>query len=268
MCPLPHSPLPLFPHLIQAYIQQDTITPKKTSLLQYLLRGLASARHTLTASQATKRSTQQEARLDVVILGGVLASIFSFCQYLVSPYIGSLSDRLGRRRTLLLTLLGNILSASLWLFASNFELYCLSRLVGGLSEGNVQLALLIISDVTTPEQRPRSLALVGMCFALAFTFGPPLGAYLVRHVSVWKEWNPPSNALSQYSLPALVTVLLLVLETLYVYIALPETLPAQKPSYKNDSTPHVNRGSATSRFRKLKHLMMAFSFIFSGRRIA
>lgn len=49
--------------------------------------------------------------------------------------------------------------------------YLLSRIIGGLSEGNVQLSTAIISDVTTPSTRSRSLALVGIAFSVCFTLG-------------------------------------------------------------------------------------------------
>jgi predicted MFS family arabinose efflux permease len=57
----------------------------------------------------------------------------------------------------------------LWDFSSSFSIYAVSRIVGGLSEGNVQLSVAIISDVTSPSQRAKSLALVGAAFSLAFT---------------------------------------------------------------------------------------------------
>lgn len=83
-------------------------------------------------------------------------------QFLVSPIIGGMSDRYGRKPVLLLTMIGNILSAlmcvlftfcfihkknclipvpSSWIQSTTFASYMLSRVVGGLSEGNVQLAL-------------------------------------------------------------------------------------------------------------------------------
>jgi hypothetical protein len=58
------------------------------------------------------------------------------------------------------------------------QTFLLSRLVGGFSEGNVQLSVAILSDVSSPATRARSLALVGIAFSLCFTIGPMLGAWL------------------------------------------------------------------------------------------
>ena len=70
-----------------------------------------------------------------------MGSIFSTLQFFVSPSIGSLSDRHGRKKVLLWSMFGNILSAVIWLVSTRFSWYLLSRVVGGLSEGNVQLAM-------------------------------------------------------------------------------------------------------------------------------
>lgn len=53
--------------------------------------------------------------------------------------------------------IGNVLSALVWLFAGSFNLFLISRIIAGTSEGNVQLSIAIISDVTTPEKRSKSL---------------------------------------------------------------------------------------------------------------
>lgn len=55
--------------------------------------------------------------------------------------------------------MGNILSTLVWLFARSFSLFLVARIIAGLSEGNVQLSIAIISDVTTPEKRSRNLVI-------------------------------------------------------------------------------------------------------------
>lgn len=70
-----------------------------------------------------------------------MGSLFSFLQAIASPIIGGLSDRYGRRTALLWSMAGNILSVALWVSASTFPVFLASRVVGGLSEGNVQLAI-------------------------------------------------------------------------------------------------------------------------------
>jgi predicted MFS family arabinose efflux permease len=113
-------------------------------------------------------------------------------------------------------MVGNVLSVALWVAASDFRTFLASRVVGGLSEGNVQLAMAIATDISDESQRGATMALVGACFSIAFTFGPTLGAYLSTIQSV-KE-NPFATA-------AGFSLLLIVSETIYLYFCLPETLP-------------------------------------------
>jgi predicted MFS family arabinose efflux permease len=120
---------------------------------------------------------------------------------------------------------GNIASVALWCVAVDFRTFLLSRIVGGLSEGNVQLATAIATDISTDEQRGSTMALVGACFSVAFTFGPALGAALASVTTVIA--NPFATA-------AGFSLLLIVVETLYLYYALPETRPA-KPSSTQDA---------------------------------
>jgi MFS family permease len=175
-------------------------------------------------------------------------------------------------QTVLLTMLGNIVSALLWLFSTSFSSFLLSRLVGGLSEGNVQLAIAIISDVTSPETRAKSLALVGIAFSIAFTTGPPLGAYLASKMLPSGENSVMGVYVNVYALPAAITLFLLIVETLYIAFALPETRHARRAA----SQPETHRRPEKSikaiqsvekrekNLQKLRRLHFYFLFFFSG----
>jgi MFS family permease len=112
---------------------------------------------------------------------------------------------------------GNILSVLLWVVAVDFRTFLASRVVGGLSEGNVQLATAIATDISDTKTRGSTMALIGACFSIAFTFGPALGAWLSTISTV---------AANPFATAAAVSLALVVTETVYLYFALPETLPA------------------------------------------
>lgn len=114
-------------------------------------------------------------------------------------------------------MVGNILSVALWVAATDFRTFLASRVVGGLSEGNVQLATAIATDISDESQRGATMAMVGACFSIAFTFGPALGAALAGLTTV--EKNPFATA-------AGFSLFLLLVETAYLYAFLPETLPS------------------------------------------
>ena len=116
-------------------------------------------------------------------------------------------------------MVGNILSVALWVAATDFRTFLASRVVGGLSEGNVQLATAIATDISDESQRGATMAMVGACFSIAFTFGPALGAALAGMTTV--KANPFATA-------AGFSLLLIVIETLYLYFCLPETLPSAR----------------------------------------
>lgn len=113
-------------------------------------------------------------------------------------------------------MVGNIFSVALWVAATDFRTFLASRIVGGLSEGNVQLANAIATDISDESQRGGTMALVGACFSIAFTFGPALGAGLSSITTV---------AANPFATSAGVSLLLIVLETVYLWSYLPETHP-------------------------------------------
>src|SRR6267154_5848833 len=210
----------------------------------------------------------------VLLRFNVLIQCCSTLQFLVSPHIGSLSDKYGRRNVLLITMIGNILSAFMWVVvviliellnrfstswikSTTFASYMLSRIIGGLSEGNVQLATsvlrhnpgtrtdsqhinsAILSDITTPANRAKALAHVGIAFAICFCIGPPIGAYFASRPVVLGQTKLGGTELNVYAAPAILTLILLVAETVFLAIALPETrgkrlLHHVQSSKKND----------------------------------
>lgn len=271
-------PLPLFPRLIDSFVRAERSQVADATLLSSILRTISTCRTTLTswrsAPDSTHWSTSNNSKWDVTILGGILGSIFSFCQFLISPLIGRLSDTYGRRPVLLLSLVGNILSALLWLTSTSFGRYVLSRAVGGLSEGNVQLSIAVISDVSDPTTRAQSLDLVGIAFSLCFTFGPILGAWFAMRSPPVETTQLIGVGLNVYAFPAAITLLLLVIETIYLVIALPETKQLRsslqhkiKPSNEKSTTTWSSQQVLEQRRRRLGILARvhtSFLFFFSG----
>ncbi|KAL9109596.1 MAG: hypothetical protein Q9227_005776 [Pyrenula ochraceoflavens] len=224
--------LPLFPSLLTFYRSLDD---RPTSLLNRIFHYLNAYKQSF--------SRPINSRFDVVLLGGALGSLFSLLQAIASPLIGRASDKYGRRTALLWSMAGNIASVALWCAATDFRTFLASRIVGGLSEGNVQLATAIAADISDENQRGSTMALVGACFSIAFTFGPALGAALANITTVTA--NPFATA-------AGVSLMLIVIETLYLYRCLPETNPAvftAKSGTKLNGTASKDQKASGSRQR-------------------
>ncbi|KAG1872712.1 MFS DHA1 sub-family [Suillus tomentosus] len=255
-------PLPLFPRIIEWYTVREISDPN--GLLSRTLRFVSAVRGIFY------KPLQNSQRWDVVFLGGLMGSAFSTLQFLVSPHIGSLSDTYGRRNVLLVTMIGNILSALVWIQSTTFASYMLSRIIGGLSEGNVQLATAILSDISTPRNRSKALAHVGIAFAICFCIGPPIGAYFAsRPVPLFV--GALQMELNVYAVPALLTLILLIAETLFLTVALPETRDTQPDKPEVHVNEKSNAASAvrsvqerTEILRVLRKLHFLFLGIFSG----
>lgn len=202
-----------------------------------------------------------DSRYDIVLLGGALGSLFSLLQAIASPIIGHLSDHYGRRTALLASMTGNILSVLLWVGATDFRTFLASRVIGGLSEGNVQLATAIATDISDEKSRGSTMALIGACFSIAFTFGPALGAWLSTISTV---------AANPFATAAGVSLLLIVTETVYLYFTLPETLPAltrtkeEKLAAANGQPTKTAPVTRTNSHFLLNFVHFSFLLFFSG----
>ncbi|KAI9831222.1 MAG: hypothetical protein M1819_005150 [Sarea resinae] len=242
--------LPLYPNLLEFYRNLEAPSESSTSLLNRILRGLNAYKNSFSRPISGK--------YDVVLLGGALGSLFSFLQAIASPVIGRFSDKYGRRKALLASMVGNILSVALWVAATDFRTFLASRIVGGLSEGNVQLAMAIATDISDDKQRGATMAIVGICFSIAFTFGPALGAALASISTV---------AANPFATAAGFSLTLILIETVYLYLYLPETRPSVPRSAVNGSA--KNQQTVGSASRTNSHLMLnsthfLFILFFSG----
>lgn len=141
--------------------------------------------------------------------GGWLTFAYAAMQFLFSPVIGGLSDRYGRRPVLLASLLGFGLDYILMGFAPTIGWLFLGRLIAGITGASYTTAGAYIADVSTPEKRAQNFGLIGVAFGVGFIIGPVLGG-LLGHFSP--------------HLPFFVAAGLALLNALYGYFVLPESL--------------------------------------------
>ncbi|MFN3604148.1 MAG: MFS transporter [Leptonema sp. (in: bacteria)] len=111
----------------------------------------------------------------ILLMGTLLGSMYSFLQFLFSPFWGRLSDRVGRKKALLLTNLGIAISYLIWLFSFSFSFFILSRILNGIMAGNLGVISAYFSDVSKEENRTKSMGILGMGIGLGFIFGPVFG---------------------------------------------------------------------------------------------
>ncbi|HKK17428.1 MAG TPA: MFS transporter, partial [Opitutales bacterium] len=146
---------PLFPAMLDYYLPNGA---GDGSLLGRIVAPLAA--------WAEASGAENPRLMTAVLFGGVLGSLYSILQFLCAPLWGAWSDRVGRRKVLLITISGLALSYVLWFFAASFWILILARIIGGAMGGNLSVATAAVADSTTREKRSSGLAIVGIAFGL------------------------------------------------------------------------------------------------------
>ena len=109
---------------------------------------------------------------------GVMTALYALMQFIFAPVLGSLSDRLGRRPVLLLSLGGAAINYLFLAFAPSLGMLLLGRAIAGLSSANVSVATAYLTDISTQAQRARRFGLLNAMFGAGFIIGPVLGGAL------------------------------------------------------------------------------------------
>ena len=159
-------------------------------------------------------------------VNGLLVATYSAVQFFFSPILGRISDRVGRRPVLLVSLIGTAIgfllmgiapalaAALVWLFVA--------RVIDGISGGNISTAQAYIADITSPEERSKAMGLIGAAFGLGFIFGPAIGG-VMSHISI--------------AAPFYFAAGLAAVNAFLVYIRLPESLSPENRAQHHQTPP-------------------------------
>jgi len=150
---------------------------------------------------------------------GVAFVSFSLMQFVAAPLLGRLSDLVGRRPVLWISLGGSAIGYLILAATHRFEWVLAARVLDGITGGNISVAQAAMADVTPPEGRSKSLGLIGAAFGLGFVMGPFLGGVLSdcalgRSLMASTGWNLPFLTAAALSLVAAILVLIWLPETL------------------------------------------------------
>ncbi len=145
---------------------------------------------------------------------GLLVSSYAAAQFVGAPILGRLSDRYGRRPILLVSLFGTFAGYLLLGVAGALWVLFASRILDGLTGGNISVARAYITDVTEEEDRAKGLGLIGAAFGLGFIIGPAIGGLL--------------STGGRYAIPAFAAAGVSFLSMLSVYFWLSESLSEER----------------------------------------
>ncbi|HEV7920251.1 MAG TPA: MFS transporter [Thermoanaerobaculia bacterium] len=109
---------------------------------------------------------------------GAIVGVYSIMQFFFAPMWGRLSDHIGRRPVILISLAASCSGYLLFAFAHDLRLLLLSRIVAGIGGASIGTAQAYIADTTTEENRAKGMGLIGAAFGLGFILGPPLSGIL------------------------------------------------------------------------------------------
>ncbi len=140
---------------------------------------------------------------------GILLAVYSLMQSIFAPVLGRLSDRVGRRPVLLVSIAGSAAGFLLMGMANSLVLLFAARIIDGITGGNISTAQAYIADITSPKDRSKGMGLIGAAFGLGFIFGPAIGG-VMSHFSL--------------SAPFYFAAALAAMNTVAVYLFLPESL--------------------------------------------
>lgn len=146
---------------------------------------------------------------------GVFGTVWALMQFICSPILGSLSDRFGRRKVILLSNLGLGLDYVFMALAPTIGWLFVGRIISGITAASVSTAGAYIADVTPPEQRAAKFGLLGAAFGFGFVVGPALGGVLGDIDPRMPFWVAAGFSLAN---------------AMYGLFVLPESLPPEKRS--------------------------------------
>ena len=186
------------------------------------------------------------------LLFGFLIASYPLAQFFGAPILGSLADQKGRKKLLLLSLIGTVVGYAIFIIGiltSNIYLLFLGRIVDGFTGGNISIAQSAIADVSTEETKSKNFGLIGMAFGLGFIIGPYIGGKLS---------DPSIVSWFTYATPFYLTILLATINVFLVIFNFPETLATKREVKVNLFTGFTNIKKAFS----FKDLRVMFLVVF------
>lgn len=112
---------------------------------------------------------------------GMLMASYSAMQFIFAPMWGKLSDRVGRRPVLLISIAGSCLAYSAFALAGSYAVVLLARTFAGICGGNVSAAQAYVADVTGEKDRARGMGVLGAAFGMGFVLGPAVAGFTAGH---------------------------------------------------------------------------------------
>ena len=186
------------------------------------------------------------------VIYGAIISIFMLCWFFGAAVLGDLSDQIGRKKSLIICLLGAFLSylLSAWAVnASSLTLLLLGRVIAGVTSGSQPIAQAAIIDLSTPETKARNLGFILLSLSLGFIFGPLFGGLLSD-----KNISPYFNFATPFYFAALISFINIV----FLYLFFNETFVSKTTTLKINIYQAIHIFISAFKHEKVKFLSILF----------
>lgn len=148
---------------------------------------------------------------------GLIAMSYPIMNFLFASLWGSYSDRYGRRPIILISVLLTAIAYLIFGLSVNLWILLISRILAGIGSANLSVAQAYIADISSPEERAKSMGMIGAAFGVGFVFGPMVGGYL-------KSWSSAGHV----DWVGFAASALCLINFLMAYFMLPESLKQKK----------------------------------------
>jgi len=176
----------------------------------------------------------------------IIVATYSIGQFIAGPMWGRLSDRIGRKPVLMISMAGAFSAYVLMALANTPEMILFSRIVAGLMAGNIATAYAAVADLTPPEKRAKGMGVLGAAFGLGFVVGPAIGGFLGGDTPETANIYYPAVASAFMSILAFSATLFFFRESLPVEIR--DELKAQPKQSRFAAVRHLAKRPILIRF--------------------
>lgn len=176
---------------------------------------------------------------------GLLTASYSFMQFLFVPFWGRLSDRIGRRPIILMSVFGSFISYFIFGLAGSLAVLFVSRMLAGFMGANISTANAYIADSTPLEERAKYMGLIGAAFGVGFMLGPFIGGVMSR---------------ISYGAPGFLASGLSLTNVILAYYMLPESLKEKSQHVRRVSFLNISVIREAFRRPAIANLVMVFFF--------
>lgn len=150
---------------------------------------------------------------------GSTMGIFMLCWFFGASLLGDLSDQIGRKKSLMICLIGAFLGyllSAIGVMLHSFSLLLLGRMIAGFTAGSQSIAQATIVDISSPEHKARNLGIILFFISIGFVFGPLLGGFFSnQNLGSWFNYTTPFYFAALLSLLNLFLLIFLFHETFY-----------------------------------------------------